>query len=110
MVEHMDRETRLRNRSEAARKGWVARKRMQAAREPKPDRGGALAPKPRSKPRVGYAAILAASTPDRSSTDVAHILGVHPAYVRGVWKLHNLPRREAGVHPRVRKAMDAAND
>jgi len=95
----MNRETRLRVRSEAAKKGWAARKRMAQARAPKPDRGGADAPAPRTKPKIGYAAILAATTAETSSADVARALGVHPAYVRNVWRHYGLPRRPAGKRP-----------
>ncbi len=103
----MDRATKLRRRSEASKKAWAARKRRMPPKEAAHDRGGVPAPARKDGPRIGADAIMRASTPERSSTDVANLLGLHPAYVRKVWALKGRPRQPSGVHPRVRLAANA---
>jgi len=88
------RATHLAVRSQASRKAWKSRKRMARARsEP------SAAPVGETKRAVGYAAILAATSPLKSSRDVAQELGVSAAYVRKVWSRTNQPKRSKGVRP-----------
>lgn len=107
--------TRLRKYSAASRKGWRSRKKMAAANvlnttvnhasSAKAGDGIALMsvehPRTKAKPRVGYAAILAASRPELSSAVVARELGISAAYVRKVWSRHGLPKRASGYWPAV---------
>lgn len=75
--------------SAASRKGWRSRKAMAAARAASTRR------------TVGYDAVMAATTDDKSSAVIAAELGVTAAYVRCVWRLKGLPPREVGKRPRL---------
>lgn len=62
----------------------------------------AISPVPRIL--VGYEAVLAATTPDKSSADIARELRLSPGYVRKVWARKGLPRRGGGRRPRCSTA------
>lgn len=81
-----------RSRSDRSKKGWRSRHKMAAAR---------AEDQPAHRETVGYDRILAATTPEKSSAAVAAELGVHPAYVRNVWRYYGLPPRPAGKRPPV---------
>lgn len=93
-------------RSERSKKAWRSRKRQAAAlghaSPVRVDRGGAQPPaRDASKSRVGYAAVLAATTPDKSSAQIGAELGLTAAAVRTVWRRAGLPRRPIGKRPAV---------
>lgn len=81
------------SQSIAAKKAWRSRKRLAAARDTV-----ATDVQPRRR-RVGYGAILAATTPEKSSAVIADELGVTAAYVRKVWQRHGLEPRPIGKRP-----------
>ena len=80
--------------SKRSKKAWRSRKRRARALASLRE---TLATKPAKSP-VGYAAIIAATTDDKSSTDVARELGLTAAYVRKAWARCGLPKRQAGAH------------
>lgn len=55
---------------------------------------------------VGYDAVLAATTAEKSSAVIADELGVTPAYVRMVWRRSGLDPRPAGVRPALCASSD----
>lgn len=79
-------------RSMASKKGWRSRMRMAEARALALRQAQTPTPKPR-RVKVGYASILAATTPHKTSTDIARELGLTSAYVRKVWARCGLPKR-----------------
>jgi len=79
------------DRSDAAKKAARSRAKMKAAR-------GSDAP---GRPdRVGYAAIIAATTDDVSAGYLAQKFGRSPAYIRAVWRRCGLTPRLSGYRPR----------
>lgn len=76
-------------RSARSKRSWRSRKRQDEALG-------------RGRQPVGYEAVVAATTPEKSSAAIAAELGVSAAYVRHVWRVVGLPRRPAGYWPPVR--------
>jgi len=78
-------------RVDAAKKAARVRKRMKEAwKDSRPERPA----------RVGYAAIIAATTDDVSAGFLAQKFGLSPAYIRAVWRRCGQPPRPAGLRPR----------
>lgn len=87
-------------RSARSKKGARSKRRMLCARGPD-DRGGAPrpAPMPTKAERVGDAAVIAATTPYKSSAQIGKELGLTAASVRAAWRRRKIPRRPAGKRP-----------
>ena len=88
------------HRSNASKKAWRSRKRR--ARVMALTRETIFVKQP-----VGYAAILAATTPDKSSAVIARELGLSSAYIRKAWSRLGLPKRHPGL---TRGVETATND
>lgn len=79
------------DQSDAAKKAARSRAKMKKARATKT---------PARPDRVGYAAIIAATTDDVSSGYLAQKFGRSKAYIRAVWRRCGLTPRLAGYRPR----------